>query len=103
MNLFGVLVYTLVLAEGWSFRYPQEKCPPATIQFGRVRYRQRNRIARFLCNTGYMLAGDRYSVCAHGKWDNSFPKCVRKLVQRCEFLRQLLRRRGDVSEGQSTN
>lgn len=81
MNLFGVFVCVLFVAEALAARSFSSLCPQIRVKFGRVRYKARGKIARFLCNTGYMLAGDKYSTCdVSGKWDTvTLPKCVSKL------------------------
>ncbi|KAF2882874.1 hypothetical protein ILUMI_23386 [Ignelater luminosus] len=30
-----------------------------------------------MCNTGYIIAGEKYSTCQNGTWDTPVPKCVR--------------------------
>ncbi|EFA05741.1 MAM and LDL-receptor class A domain-containing protein 1 [Tribolium castaneum] len=78
MQLFGGFFFLLAFFEVTStVKSPNRDCPPIKVPNGRVRYRQRGKIARVLCNTGYTLAGDRYTVCVQGVWDNTYPKCVR--------------------------
>nr|CAH7761572.1 unnamed protein product [Callosobruchus chinensis] len=52
-------------------------CPNIAIKNGKVRRRQRGRIIKFMCNTGYLLAGERHSACVRGEWSPPAPKCVR--------------------------
>lgn len=42
-----------------------------------MRVRQRGRFARFSCNNGYILAGEKYAACVRGEWELPLPKCVR--------------------------
>ncbi|RZB40022.1 uncharacterized protein BDFB_009419 [Asbolus verrucosus] len=76
MDLFAFFLLTLFFAESSSGKNAPQ-CPQIKLRFGRVRYRQRGKLARFVCNTGYTLAGDRFSVCVQGEWDSVSPKCVR--------------------------
>ncbi|XP_054708630.1 uncharacterized protein LOC129218373 [Uloborus diversus] len=43
---------------------------------GRVKIRSRGRIAKFLCDPGYELAGKRFATCVRGQWNNPIPICV---------------------------
>ncbi|KAG8199603.1 hypothetical protein JTE90_009439 [Oedothorax gibbosus] len=43
---------------------------------GRVKLRSRGRIAKFLCDPGYELAGKRFTTCVRGQWNNPLPACV---------------------------
>ncbi|GFS63308.1 uncharacterized protein TNIN_223851 [Trichonephila inaurata madagascariensis] len=43
---------------------------------GRVKIRSRGRIAKFLCEPGYELAGKRFATCVRGQWNNPIPVCV---------------------------
>ncbi|KAF5290118.1 hypothetical protein FQA39_LY14899 [Lamprigera yunnana] len=52
-------------------------CPTLQLKYGRVRYRQKNRFVKFTCNQGYIIAGEKYSICENGTWDGPAPKCVR--------------------------
>ncbi|KAJ8956396.1 hypothetical protein NQ318_015134 [Aromia moschata] len=48
-------------------------CPSVVLKNGKVKRRQRGRFVKFICNTGYLLAGERYSTCIHNRWDPSPP------------------------------
>lgn len=37
-----------------------------------------NRVARFTCNKGYDLIGNRYSTCSRNHWTHDLPVCVCK-------------------------
>lgn len=52
-------------------------CPALNIKNGHVRARQRGRFARFSCNNGYLLFGEKYAACVRGEWELPLPKCVR--------------------------
>ncbi|KAJ8980395.1 hypothetical protein NQ317_009389 [Molorchus minor] len=52
-------------------------CPTLVLKNGKVKRRQRGRFVKFICNSGYLLAGERYSTCINGSWDPLPPKCVR--------------------------
>lgn len=43
---------------------------------GRVKYRYRGRVAKFICDAGFELAGKRSSTCVRGQWTNPVPVCV---------------------------
>ncbi|XP_018336528.1 zonadhesin [Agrilus planipennis] len=75
------VVYSVVILaiftqiEGW--RQSVLPCPGLKLKFGRIRYRQKGRFVKFQCNTGYITAGEKYSICFRGEWDNPPPRCVR--------------------------
>lgn len=52
-------------------------CPNLNIKNGHVRVRQRGRFARFSCNNGFLLSGEKYAACVRGQWELPLPKCVR--------------------------
>ncbi|XP_045519755.1 MAM and LDL-receptor class A domain-containing protein 2-like [Pieris brassicae] len=52
-------------------------CVMPRLKHGRVRLKQRARIAKFDCLTKYQLVGNVYTYCRDGEWDVPFPVCVR--------------------------
>lgn len=52
-------------------------CPALSLNHGYVRMRQRARFARFSCENGYLLSGEKYAACIRGQWEKPLPKCVR--------------------------
>ncbi|GFT09870.1 uncharacterized protein NPIL_432661 [Nephila pilipes] len=60
--------------EGGSWN----RCPwiRNKLKNGRVKIRSRGRIAKFLCEPGYELAGKRFATCVKGQWNNPIPVCV---------------------------
>ncbi|GIY32542.1 uncharacterized protein CEXT_576041 [Caerostris extrusa] len=57
---------------------PWNRCPwiRNSLKNGRVKIRSRGRIAKFLCEPGYELAGKRFATCVRGQWNNPIPVCV---------------------------
>lgn len=53
-------------------------CPGINLKNGKVRKRQKGRFVKFICNSGFLLAGERHSTCVRGKWDPPASKCVSK-------------------------
>ncbi|XP_054162298.1 probable maltase-glucoamylase 2 [Oppia nitens] len=43
---------------------------------GWMTLRSRGRIAKFMCNKGFQLIGNRVLTCIQGKWNNVLPVCV---------------------------
>ncbi|GLV37031.1 Scavenger receptor class C type II [Carabus blaptoides fortunei] len=52
-------------------------CPTLRLARGRVKYFQKGKLARFQCNSFYILAGERYSPCIRGAWETETPVCVK--------------------------
>ncbi|KAF5284256.1 hypothetical protein FQR65_LT00256 [Abscondita terminalis] len=52
-------------------------CRTPQLKNGRVNYLVKRRYAKFKCNIGFILAGDKLNICENGTWDGSPPKCVR--------------------------
>ncbi|XP_044764044.1 uncharacterized protein LOC123320709 [Coccinella septempunctata] len=69
----------LLLSLSLDFVQPRitSYCPTPVIKNGRYRYRHRAKFVKYTCNVGFILYGDRYNNCNHGKWDGPPPKCVR--------------------------
>ncbi|XP_018561994.1 uncharacterized protein LOC108904074 isoform X2 [Anoplophora glabripennis] len=80
----NVLIYMILLLSlldetfsGLS-RVPLPNCPNLSIKNGKVKKRQRGRFVKFICNPGFLLAGEKFSTCSFGgRWDPLPPKCVR--------------------------
>lgn len=52
-------------------------CPTPKITNGKFKYRLKAKFVKYTCNPGFILFGDKYNNCEHGKWDGPPPKCVR--------------------------
>ncbi|XP_060534300.1 uncharacterized protein LOC132706781 [Cylas formicarius] len=78
MRLFLLVCLCLV---DIAFERSAAACPAVSLKNGRIRSRQRGRFLKFICNAGYLLAGEKYSICTHGRWDLPPPKCVRPTCQ----------------------
>ncbi|XP_053619091.1 uncharacterized protein LOC128680186 isoform X2 [Plodia interpunctella] len=71
----SVIVMNNAAYDGsWSSDQP---CTSVSLKNGRVRWRQRHKLARFMCFHGYVLVGSRYASCVNGEWDSPMPVCVR--------------------------
>ncbi|CAL1278429.1 unnamed protein product [Larinioides sclopetarius] len=85
-STFIILVVLIVqtLVAGEMFDDDEEetgswnRCPwiRNKLKNGRVKIRSRGRIAKFLCEPGYELAGKRFATCVRGQWNNPLPVCV---------------------------
>ncbi|KAK9886525.1 hypothetical protein WA026_016802 [Henosepilachna vigintioctopunctata] len=76
MRILLIYIYVLVLVRS-SLELRNLPCTTPKIQNGRAKYRQKSRFVKYFCNTGFLLSGDKYSTCLHGKLDGPIPKCVR--------------------------
>lgn len=68
-------------------------CDNPTLRNGTVRLRQRGKLIRYQCNTGFTLVGDRYSACISGRWENQVPICISRLnieIRSFQINKQLL-------------
>ncbi|XP_015919667.2 uncharacterized protein [Parasteatoda tepidariorum] len=65
-------------ADDFTQEFAFNRCPwiRNKLKNGRVKIRNRGRIAKFLCDPGYELAGKRFSTCVRGQWNNPIPVCV---------------------------
>ncbi|KAJ8917257.1 hypothetical protein NQ315_002274 [Exocentrus adspersus] len=72
-------VYLMLVLSLFDFldAYLSYTCPNLVLKNGKVKRRQRGRFVKFVCNTGYLLAGERFSTCVSKTWDPAPPKCVR--------------------------
>ncbi|XP_035215309.1 complement decay-accelerating factor-like [Stegodyphus dumicola] len=84
VDLFIVLLFFLIRKASTDF-FPEDdddpsygRCPYMRnrLKNGRVKIRSRGRIAKFLCDPGYELAGKRFATCVRGQWNNAIPVCV---------------------------
>lgn len=57
----------------------QRSCPNPSLKNGVSRIRQNGRRAMFTCDVGFSMHGQRYAICANGKWDTELPLCISKL------------------------
>ncbi|XP_060807560.1 MAM and LDL-receptor class A domain-containing protein 1 [Amyelois transitella] len=74
-----LLLFSVVVSNNADFdgSWADRSCTSVTLKNGRVRWRQRHRLARFMCFQGYILVGSRYASCVNGEWDSRIPVCVR--------------------------
>ncbi|BET00140.1 Scavenger receptor [Nesidiocoris tenuis] len=54
------------------------RCPKVTIPNGTMVLKFRGRVAKFTCDPGYQLIGDRIATCQLRSWD-AIPSCVEKV------------------------
>ncbi|XP_072945762.1 uncharacterized protein [Epargyreus clarus] len=52
-------------------------CTLPRFENGRIRMRQRSKLAKFTCLPRYWLVGNKYATCRDGQWDVPLPVCVR--------------------------
>ncbi|KAJ6218559.1 hypothetical protein RDWZM_009716 [Blomia tropicalis] len=66
------------LGPRYLSRASNKNCPSLrnSLPNGWVRQRATSRIARFSCNEGFDLIGNRYATCIRGKWNQDLPVCV---------------------------
>ncbi|KAL3270817.1 hypothetical protein HHI36_021338 [Cryptolaemus montrouzieri] len=76
MRVLLIVLYYLSFAYN-TFEIRTYHCTIPKFPNGRMRIRQRGRFVKYNCNLGFLLSGDKYSNCVHGKWDSPPPKCVR--------------------------
>nr|XP_029731840.1 MAM and LDL-receptor class A domain-containing protein 1-like [Aedes albopictus] len=66
---------------GRPMKQPQLKsgpeCPTPYFRNGVAKPRQRNKMIRFTCASGFTLVGNMYSMCEKGRWDTPIPICIR--------------------------
>ncbi|XP_049543948.1 MAM and LDL-receptor class A domain-containing protein 1-like [Anopheles darlingi] len=67
---------------GSSARRPltRQLVPQCTVPYfpnGEAKIRNRGRMLRYDCSTGYKLIGNRYSNCQNGRWDTTVPVCAK--------------------------
>ncbi|XP_055596246.1 uncharacterized protein LOC129746568 [Uranotaenia lowii] len=53
------------------------ECQTPYFQNGIAKLRQRNKMVRFTCASGFTLVGNMYSMCEKGRWDTPIPICIR--------------------------
>ncbi|XP_055530962.1 uncharacterized protein LOC129721891 [Wyeomyia smithii] len=53
------------------------ECPFPYFPNGVAKPRQRNKMVRFTCASGFTLVGNMYSMCEKGRWDTPIPICIR--------------------------
>ncbi|EAT42099.2 AAEL006355-PA [Aedes aegypti] len=53
------------------------ECPTPYFPNGVAKPRQRNKMIRFTCASGFTLVGNMYSMCEKGRWDTPIPICIR--------------------------
>ncbi|XP_058831525.1 MAM and LDL-receptor class A domain-containing protein 2-like [Topomyia yanbarensis] len=53
------------------------ECPFPYFPNGVAKPRQRNKMIRFTCASGFTLVGNMYSMCEKGRWDTPIPICIR--------------------------
>ncbi|XP_058460533.1 uncharacterized protein LOC131436084 [Malaya genurostris] len=57
------------------------ECPFPYFPNGVAKPRQRNKMIRFTCSSGFTLVGNMYSMCEKGRWDTPIPICIRSGCQ----------------------
>ncbi|XP_061724496.1 MAM and LDL-receptor class A domain-containing protein 2-like [Cydia pomonella] len=78
-KFFYLFLFCLVPMEAlYSIRSKATRtCARPEIAHGTARLKQRGRMARYECLSGYQLVGDKYATCLGGRWDMPKPVCVR--------------------------
>ncbi|EDS28842.1 MAM domain-containing protein 1 [Culex quinquefasciatus] len=51
--------------------------PDAVFSDGVAKARQRNKMIRYTCSSGFYLVGNMYSMCEKGRWDAPVPICIK--------------------------
>ncbi|KAL1395081.1 hypothetical protein pipiens_011501 [Culex pipiens pipiens] len=53
------------------------ECPTPYFPNGVAKARQRNKMIRYTCSSGFYLVGNMYSMCEKGRWDAPVPICIK--------------------------
>lgn len=61
-------------------RIIRKSCPIPKLENGRVRMRSNGRSIRYSCNSGYMIHGQRVSLCSHRRWEDPVPLCISRVI-----------------------
>ncbi|KAK3591925.1 hypothetical protein CHS0354_005145 [Potamilus streckersoni] len=73
-----LLVIISVVLEG-SIVKREEGCPRnLKLANGKIKYRQKGRMARFKCKDDYELYGEKLVICMGSDWSNDSPICIKK-------------------------
>ncbi|XP_014247449.1 MAM and LDL-receptor class A domain-containing protein 2-like isoform X2 [Cimex lectularius] len=98
--IYGLLIYlfnySVLFVHGGRGR--KFSCSRRNPEHGKIEVKYRGRIAKFVCDPGYVLRGDKLATCLKGSWD-SFPKCEK--VGGCAYLETLENGRVLISKDMS--
>ncbi|XP_045119380.1 MAM and LDL-receptor class A domain-containing protein 1-like [Portunus trituberculatus] len=88
MAKFSLILFSLVIfisvTEIASQRRPWSRCGELSLENGKVRIKNRGRVAKFRCKKGFTrFDGDRFATCVRQQWNGRIPKCVRR---GCSYL-----------------
>ncbi|XP_027200772.2 uncharacterized protein LOC113794829 [Dermatophagoides pteronyssinus] len=78
-DTFSRLIEQSIAKTYRSFEKRYRNCPSLrnSLKNGYVKLRSYpNRVARFTCNKGFDLIGNRYSTCSRNRWTHDLPVCV---------------------------
>ncbi|OTF74515.1 hypothetical protein BLA29_003160, partial [Euroglyphus maynei] len=78
-DTFNKLIEQSIAKTYRSFEKRYRNCPSLrnALKNGYVKLRSYpNRVARFTCNRGFDLIGNRYSTCSRNRWTHDLPVCV---------------------------
>lgn len=83
--MIDLFVVTPLRTGGRPMKQPQLKsgpeCPTPYFPNGVAKPRQRNKMIRFTCASGFTLVGNMYSMCEKGRWDTPIPICISKFLK----------------------
>lgn len=85
INQYKNLTAVTQFRPGRPLKLPQLRsgpdCPSPHFPNGVAKLRQRNKMIRFTCASGFQLVGNMYSMCDKGRWDTSIPICISKCLR----------------------